>query len=134
VLYSSQDHLRTSTRYLDHIVFASAKSTYNAEPVFLHAGGSTGHVVHFGASGERNVDALFFMLGWDWYGFYKKVIVTHYAELVFLQHLGYEGYECIPVRPGRETSIYYFSCSVGTSTDSLKSMSGHIILNLCFWI
>jgi hypothetical protein len=32
------------------------------ELVFLHPVGSTDHVVHFGAFGEQNVDALFLML------------------------------------------------------------------------
>jgi hypothetical protein len=119
VLCSSQDHLRTGTQDLDH-------------PVFLHAGGSAGPVVHFDVSRERNVDALFFILRWDRYGFHKKLIATHYAELVFLHPVGSVGHVVHPVRPGRETSIYYFSYSDGTSTDSTKSTSGHIMSNLCF--
>jgi hypothetical protein len=36
------------------------------------------------ASGTRNVDALFFMLMWDWYGFHKKHAGTRYFKLLFL--------------------------------------------------
>jgi hypothetical protein len=42
------------------------------------------HVVHSGASGKRNVYALFFMLGWHRFGFNKKHEGSHYAKLVFL--------------------------------------------------
>jgi hypothetical protein len=38
----------------------------------LHPVGSAGHVVHSGASMARNIEALFFMLGWDQYRFHKK--------------------------------------------------------------
>jgi hypothetical protein len=48
--------------------------------------------VHSGASGVRNVDALFFMLGWDRYVFNKKRTRTHYAELVFLLLVGSAGH------------------------------------------
>jgi hypothetical protein len=43
-----------------------------------------GHIVHFGASGARNVITLFFVLRWAWCGFHKKHVSTCYAKLVFL--------------------------------------------------
>jgi hypothetical protein len=48
--------------------------------------------VHFGASGARNIDALFFMLGWDQYGFNKKRVGTCYAKLGFMHTLGSVGH------------------------------------------
>jgi hypothetical protein len=47
--------------------------------------------VHSDASGVRNGDALFFMLGWDWYGIDKKHAGTCNAELVFLHLVGAAG-------------------------------------------
>jgi hypothetical protein len=44
---------------------------------------SAGLVVHFGATGARNMITLFFMLDGDWFGFDKKCGKTRYAELVF---------------------------------------------------
>jgi hypothetical protein len=59
--------------------------------VFLHPVGP-GHVVHFGASSVRNVDALFFMNGWDLYRFHKNLVKTCYAEHVFLHPMGSAGH------------------------------------------
>jgi hypothetical protein len=56
--------------------------------VFLHLLGPTGHVVQSEASGERNVDALFFMIERNRYGFDKMHARTHDAELVFLHSVG----------------------------------------------
>jgi hypothetical protein len=51
--------------------------------------GYMGHAAH---SIACNVDALFFMLGWDQYGLDKKCTGTRYAKLVFLQPVGYAGH------------------------------------------
>jgi hypothetical protein len=47
------------------------------ELVFLHPVLYVGHIVHSGASGAQNVDAIFFILVWDWYGFHRKLTRTH---------------------------------------------------------
>jgi hypothetical protein len=60
--------------------------------VFLHPVSSAHHVVHFGASRERNLDALFFMLEWDQYGFGKMRTRIRYATLVFLHSMGSAGH------------------------------------------
>jgi hypothetical protein len=57
--------------------------TRYAKIVFLHLVGSAGHIVHSGARGAPNVDALFFMLGWARYGFHKNCAGRRYADLVF---------------------------------------------------
>jgi hypothetical protein len=46
--------------------------------------GHASHLVHCVASDMQNVDTLFFILVWEWYGFHKRRDGTHYAKLVFL--------------------------------------------------
>jgi hypothetical protein len=60
--------------------------------VFLHPVLSVGDVMHSGPSGAQNIVALFFMLGWDRFGFNKMHVRTRYAELVFLHRVGYAGH------------------------------------------
>jgi hypothetical protein len=44
--------------------------------------------VHSGASGARNFEALFVMLGWAMSGSHKKCVRTCYTKLVFLHLVG----------------------------------------------
>jgi hypothetical protein len=44
--------------------------------------------VNSGASRARNINALFFMLGWDRYVLDKKRTGTRYSELMFLHPVG----------------------------------------------
>jgi hypothetical protein len=50
------------------------------------------HIVHSDASSARNVDALFFMHGWDQDVFHKMCTRTHYVKLAFLHPVGSTGH------------------------------------------
>jgi hypothetical protein len=60
--------------------------------VFLHWIGSAFHVVNFGASGARSINALFFKLRWPQYRFDKKRAGTSYSEHLFLYPMGSVGH------------------------------------------
>jgi hypothetical protein len=62
------------------------------EHVFLHLVGSACHELHSGASGARDFDTLFFMLGWDLYIFDKKHVGTRYSGHMFLHLMGSAGH------------------------------------------
>jgi hypothetical protein len=60
--------------------------------MFLHPMGTAGHVVHSGASGVQNIDALFFMLRWAQCGFHNEHAGTRFTKLVFLHLVGSVGH------------------------------------------
>jgi hypothetical protein len=66
--------------------------------------GSTGHIVHSGASRARSVDAPFFMLGWAQCGIHKKRAGQCYAELIFLHLVGFLGHILHSSASGHEMS------------------------------
>jgi hypothetical protein len=79
-------------------------------------------------------DTLFFMLGWDRYGFYKKRDGTRYAKLVFFYPMGSTSHVVHSGASGCEMSMHYLSCSGGTGMDSIKSAMGQVTPNFCFCI
>jgi hypothetical protein len=90
--------------------------------------------MHSGASGPWNIDALFVMLRWDGYGFYKKCTATRYAELVFLHPVGCAGNVMHSGASGLWTSMHYVSCSGGPGAVYIKTAPGPVMPNLCFCV
>jgi hypothetical protein len=105
-----------------------------AELVFLLLEGSVGHIVYSGASGVRNINALFFMLRWDQYGFDKSAFGHVTLNLCFRIRWDLWVMWSILVHLRHESSRHYFSCLGGTGTDVTKNASGHVMPNLCCWI
>jgi hypothetical protein len=88
--------------------------------------GFAGHVVHSGASRSRNLNALFFMLMLDRYGFNKERIRTRYAELVFLHLVGSAGHVVHSSVSGVRNIDALFFMLKWPGAVSIKSALGHV--------
>jgi hypothetical protein len=85
-------------------------------------------------SGVRNIDTLFFMLMWDWYGFHQNHVRTRYTELVFLHPMGFAGYVVHSSASGAQ-SVDTLFFMIGSDRYGLtKSALGHVTSNVCFFI
>jgi hypothetical protein len=93
-----------------------------------------GHVVHSGTSRERIIGAHFFMFGWDRFRFHKKCAGTRYTELVFLHLVRSAGHIVHSSALGARNDDAQFFMFKWTGSDSTKTTTGHITLNLCFRI
>jgi hypothetical protein len=58
----------------------------------LHPVRTVGLVLHSCASRARNIDTLYFLLGWYRYVFDKYHVGISYANLVFLHPVGFAGH------------------------------------------
>jgi hypothetical protein len=103
--------------------------------VIFHLVRSMGHIVHYGASGPRNVDGLFFMLGGPSAVSRKSATRHVIPNLCFCIWWDLRVKQCIPVRLGHETLTHYFSCFGEPDTDLTKSASGQATpyLYFCIW-
>jgi hypothetical protein len=89
--------------------------------------------VDFGVFGPRNIDILFFMLGWARCGFHKKRAGTRYAKLVCLHLVGSTSHVVHSGASECEISMHYFSClGGGPSAASIKKRTGTHYSELMF--
>jgi hypothetical protein len=102
--------------------------------VFFNLVEFVGHVVHSSALEGRNMIALFFMLGWDWYGFYKKRVGTRYAELLFFNLVEFAGHVVHSGVSGVRNIDALFSYLGGPGAVSIKSVSAHVTPDFSFCI
>jgi hypothetical protein len=86
------------------------------------------HVVHCGVTGLRNINAQFFMLGWDRYGFHKKYDGTRYIKLVFLHPMESAGHVVHSGASGARNVDAHFMLG-WPWCGSIKSALGHITPN-----
>jgi hypothetical protein len=90
------------------------------------SGGVSGSCSCSSASGTQNVDALFFMLGWERYGFHKKRARKRYTKLVFLHAVGSAGHVVHSNASGTSNNeALFFYAQVGLVRIPQKGIGKH---------
>jgi hypothetical protein len=109
--------------------------TRYAKLVFLHPVGYAGHIVQSRACSMNNVDVLFFMLWWDLYGCHKTSNETRCAKLAFLHLVGSIGHVVHfgAYRLRNIEGLFFMLGWARCGVVSIKSMSGHVMPNFCFF-
>jgi hypothetical protein len=74
------------------------------------------------------------MLGWHQHELHKKCTEICYVELVFSHLVECTSHVVHSGASGAQNMNALFSCLGGSSTDSTKSVVGHIMWNVCFLI
>jgi hypothetical protein len=100
--------------------------------VFLHPVHFTGHVICFDLFKAWNINALFFILGWARFDSHKKHDRTPNFYFCISCDLWVPSY--VLVHLGRETSTHYFLLLGGLGAGPARSVLGHIMSYLCFYI
>jgi hypothetical protein len=106
--------------------------------VFLHPIGSTGHVVHFGASGPQNINTIFFILEWAQCSLHEKRTGTRYSELEFLHPVGSAGHVVHSIASGTQNvdGLFFmlrWACAVFQCRTFIFGSGGICGSHVAFW-